>query len=210
MRERADWRLVMIENSYATFTRYIPERRALLDRRALRALIPSYEIEPLWSARVDVGSVDRELASIVRYPNTDLYRAWVEALVALRALTREHGRAGLRPPQTSEERARVRLALSKLRRVAASYTDVPAICAAHAMAAVAACELNEARQAIRNAAAEDASRETLLLTQEIALREQNAPSVRAFLAKAYTMRQAQSDPWLAALNDGLQHPPRCP
>jgi hypothetical protein len=210
MRELSNWRLVMIENAYATFTRYIPRRQALIDRRALRSLVPSYDIELFLSPHADLRAIDRELAMIARYPNTGLYRDWVIALLSLRPLARAGGRAGLRPPETYKERASVSSALLTLRAVAAAYPDVPTVCAAYAMSAVAACQLTEARDVVKKAEAEEASRETLLLGQEIALRQGSAQSVRAFLDKAYAMPLAQNDPWLAALSDGLNRPPRCP
>jgi hypothetical protein len=54
------------------------------------------------------------------------------------------------------------------------------------------------------------SRETLLLTQELALRRGRVGEVQQFLDAARALPQAQDDPWLAALEAELAAPVGCP
>ncbi len=208
------WRLAMIEDRYATFVRAgvdsaSPPGTRPRAAQSLVTLRPSYEPGFVLDDRADTQSIGRELKALCSYPNTVAYCSWVEGLLSLRPLAREQARAGIRMPETAAERTAVRNALTKLRKASRQVTDVPTISAYRAMAAIAACELKEGAQAIREAAREEDSRETLFLSQELALRQGELKGVRAFLRGADALDEARHDPWLKAISHMLDSPPRC-
>lgn len=210
MLELTDWRLVIIENRYATFIRLSPYRGAMLSREALANLPVGYQTGAVWAPDADVAAQHRELKMLARYPNTEAYRGWISALAALKPMLRADGLAGLRPSRDADEQEAATAVAAQLLRTARAVDDIPIIHAYRAMAAVAACDLKTAREALEEARAQDDSRETLLIAQEIALRENRTAEVRDFLDKAYALGNTRSDPWLAALSAALANPPRCP
>jgi hypothetical protein len=209
MRTMDGWGLVVMEDRHAAFVRQGPQSEAVLAERMLTRLPFGYEAQPILGSEYDSAGVRGELALLPDQGNTRHYRNWVEALVRLRPLTEPSGQAGPRAPQNEAEAERVVAALDLFRSVADEFSGIPTVRVYHALAAVTACELDEARQVLVRITAERPWRETLFLEQEIALRLGQLNQVRAFVDRFKDQPEARGDPWLLALEQRLEAPPAC-
>jgi hypothetical protein len=204
-----DFRLMVIEDRHCVFARELPAREQLLRERALTTLVPGYAADWVLAEPVDLDRVARELKLLPSHPNVEAYRSWVSALVALKPLVRAGGRAGIAQPRTAAERRVIAGVLARLRVADRELEIVPTVAVYHGLAAVAACELDEARAAFERAAEAERVREITFGEQELALRAGQPEGVREFLRAARALPQAAGDPWIAALEASLEHPARC-
>jgi hypothetical protein len=209
MRASPSWSLVVIEDRYATFLRESPERSELIGRQAYRALAPAYEPEFVLGVDVDVERLRQERSRLPNHRNTIAYRAWVDGLLGVRPLAEAGGRSGLRPPRTDNERASLATARAHLDVVAITFDAIPTVGVHRAMAAVADCDLRSAEEILDVVEADGGFRETLLLRQEISLRQGHVGEVRDFLARARAVEETAQDPWVIKLVQELEEPPRC-
>ncbi|MFI5309138.1 MAG: hypothetical protein ACHQ53_17410, partial [Polyangiales bacterium] len=205
-----DFAMVTLEDAFCVFLRDDAALTGGGKPQPLR-LSPSYE--PGWLLDADAATeraIASELARLPVHENTLGYRGWVEGVLELKPFMRAGRDNGLRSPVDPGEVAIFRRAEARLARAASAAQHVPVAHAYHALVAAALCHLDAAERALALARAEGESRETLLGAQEVALRRGQRDAVRAFLARAHALPQARTDPWLAALSDGLRSPPRCP
>jgi hypothetical protein len=212
MLKAPEFRLVLIENKHALFVRAesdkSDESRAATDR-ALHDLSPGYSAGWLLSRNADVAAIRRELVQLRPEPNAAAYVAWVDALLALRPLARAEGRGGFTTPVTRNEQAAVTFALERLRPLRAVLEDVPSLSAYHALAAILACELDEAERVLKEVREEDSSRESTFASQELALRRGERDAVKKFITAARAVPEAANDPWLAGLERALSQANPC-
>jgi hypothetical protein len=209
MRARPDFTLVAIEDEHSLFVRSTVQLRDGSHPRPL-ALEPGYEVD--WLRRADgarAQAILHELARLPRNDNVRGYEGWVRSQLALRPLCRAGCNAGLRAPRDAAERELLRQVQGWLARSARGTEGVPAISAYLALVATDRCELDTAERALEDARREGESRDTLLVTQEIALRRGEVSSVNAFLKQAAALPGMAADPWLAALREEVGAPPRC-
>jgi hypothetical protein len=205
-----DFRLVMIEDRHCVFAKLSARRSQLLASSALRWLRPGYAADWLLAADADPLAIARELERLGRHPNLQAYRAWVLGMLAARPLARAEDRAGLAPARSPEQRASALRALGLVRAADATLDEgVPSVSAYHALLAIAACQLDEARAVLTRAAANGEGRELMLGAQELALRDGHAEQVRAFIAQARALPAAAGDVWLAGLQTALDSAPLC-
>jgi hypothetical protein len=210
LRARSGWRMVAIEDRYCVFVRDAVARRPRVELPAL-ALEPSYESAWLLGATPErEREIRAALASLPKHPNSDGYRDFVYAFLALRPQLRAGGSNGIRTPMSGGEVARLDRIERWLGRAAAGAESVPALHAYHALAAAALCRLDVADRALADARFEGESRETLLGAQEVALRRGEREAVETFLHQAAQLPGAANDAWLAALRAEARTPPRCP
>lgn len=203
------WRLALVSDVYALFVR--DDLAVSGPRPPALGLAPSYDPVSLLGADAEARqALAADLGRLPKHPNAEGYRAWVRALLTLAPFARAGGESGLRTPASTQEQATFREALVLLRRAAVRASNVPIVQAAHALVAALACELDEAERALARASEEGASRETLLVPQEIALRRGRTQEVTEFLARAEALPRAADDAWIAALRASLASPPRCP
>jgi hypothetical protein len=207
MSARDGWLLVSLEDRYALFVREgTPTRGADL---AATSLYPGYALGWLVGATPErEAEIGRALEALPQHVNTDGYRAWTRALLALRPLLHRGG--GMRVPADAAERALLERGLVSLRRAAAGAPRVPLVQAHHAMAAALACQLEEAERALAAASGEEQSRETLLTAQEIALRRGRVDEVAEFVKQARALPRSEPDVWLEAVAHAVDAPPTCP
>ncbi|MEY4578151.1 MAG: hypothetical protein RL701_2854 [Pseudomonadota bacterium] len=208
----ADFRLVAIEAQHCVFARVAPERAALLDASALKTLLPGYDPAWLLAETLDTAAVQHELARLPDHPNVLPYRNWVRGLLALKPLLRAGGRAGVAPPRSPAESVRLEAALAQLRESDRSLSWVQTVSVYHGLAALAACRLDEAADALERARQHGAVREVLFAEQALALATTTAAGrerVREFLAEAQAIPEARSDPWVAQLQTDLAGPAQC-
>jgi hypothetical protein len=158
----------------------------------------------------------RELERLPEHDNTCALRGLWRGVEQLSGLQRPApaptalGGAGFRPARTRDERERFARAETALAGAAACMRLLPVLQAYHAAAALGACQLDVAQGLLQAAQRLGGSRETLLLTQELALRRGRVGEVQQFLDAARALPQAQDDPWLAALEAELAAPVGCP
>ncbi len=206
---RAGWLLVAIEDRYSLFVRAdLPLRNGVRPRRI--ELQPGYE--PEWLLAADPARARAIVAALAQLPaheNTRGYAGWVRAVLELAPLLRQGRDNGLRPATHAAEWKALARAQRWLERAAKGAEGVPIVHAYHALVAAARCDLDAAERALEQARWEGDSRETLLGAQEIGLRRGHLAEVREFLKRASAMPEADGDPWLAALREGLSSPPRC-
>ena len=206
------FQLVMVEDLHALYVRgdaLTPDGTAAFP--PLRALAPSYELGWLLALR-DAQRADlaRELARLATLPGTSVYRGWVEGVLMLAPLRRGGPSDGFRWPKEAEAWQRYRRALPLIARAAESFPSIPTVTALHAEVATALCRFDEAEGALERALSEEASREPLLVAQELALRRGDREGVREVVARARATAQGKNDPWLDELWSGLDAPPSCP
>jgi hypothetical protein len=172
-------------------------------------LQPGYD--PAWLlADVDATAVQRELARLPDHPNVLPYRNWVSGMLTLKPLLRAGGRAGVAPARNQAESARLNDALAQLAASDRSLSWVQTVSVYHALAALAACQLDEAAAALERARQHGAVREVLFGDLALALSSNSgAARVREFLVEAERLPEAQSDPWIAQLRADLASPPDC-
>ncbi|HEX2676849.1 MAG TPA: hypothetical protein VHM19_09420 [Polyangiales bacterium] len=210
LRALPEFRVVSIEDRYATFVR---EDLPLVPGDTLRpfvALQPSYD--HAWLTGADDARARAILTELSRLPDDEStrgYRGFVRAMLALRPFQRTGENNGLRAPANDAERATLRKAQAWLARASKGADGVPIVDAYHGLVSVLLCDFDAARAAFELARREHESRETLLGAQEMAVRTGDAASVQAFLAAAAAAPQAAGDVWLGALHDELQVTPRC-
>lgn len=210
MREHRSWGLVMIEDHYVTYLRATPERSELLEGQAFHALAPAFEPGFVLGVDVDLERVRQERSRLPDHRNTISYRAWVDGLLTVRPIAIEGGRAGLRTPRTAGERESLARARQHFDVAGQTLDEVPTVGVYRAMTAVVDCDLEEADAILDELEALGGFRETLLLRQEIALREGQLDDVRGFLRQVRAVESMRADPWIEALDRRLEQPLRCP
>jgi hypothetical protein len=102
----------------------------------------------------------------------------------------------------ADERALARAAFERLGVPASSYPGFTSIELHRAMAALSACDIEEARIALGRARYGGQTRETSLLGLELALRAGNAAERSAAMAHLDRLRadpQSRNDPWVIAM-----------
>lgn len=210
MRDHPAWTAVVIEDHYVTYLRNTGERSRLAERQALRVLAPAYEADFVLGVDVDLAKVRQERSRLPDHPNTTAYRAWIDGLLAIRPIAEDGGRSGLRAPMKGGEGELLARARQLFDVVGSRLDDVPTVGVYKAMTAVADCDLEGASEILEKLERSGGFRETLLLRQEIALRQGRFDDVRDFLRQVRAVESMSADPWIEALDHRLDQPPRCP
>ena len=113
--------------------------------------------------------------------------------------------------RTDDEREAARRAHRSLSEAAAVYPGFTSIELYSAMAAMAACDERQAREALGRATYSGESRDTSLVAIELALRtgdDSQRAAARAHVQRLAANPQSAGDPWVAAIADDLEA--RCP
>lgn len=198
-----DWRVVMIEDRHALFLKTLPNRAALLERHGLHAVIPAYDPAPLLDQNADLVALRNDLLHLEEEPNARGYVGWTNGMLLLRPFARAEVFAGFHAPTNAQEREIAREALAQIRLANRTGVEAPMLNAYWALAALAACELDEAREALGRARLEEENREAVLTGVEIDLRAGNRAAVEQFLERATRFVGPNDDPWLAAIRSDL-------
>jgi hypothetical protein len=210
LRAGPDFVLVAIEDRHALYVRPVAGAQVLDPASIYRVLVPGYEPQQVLGTSSALPDIQRELACIPRVASTQSYRGFLQALLALRPFARSAHTAGFRAPRTAGERATFASAFELLAGAADRVADVPLLYAYAAAAGIGACRLDEAAHYLRLAAESGASRETLLLEQELALQRGESAEVAHFIERARTLPNAEHDPWLLGLSEAVHAGLRCP
>jgi len=195
---REDWALAFIEDGHSLFIR----RDASHELEPFRILGAGYRAGRILDASFSDSALGAEVGRIGTQANTASIHAWHEGLALLRPLARAGDRAGTRMHRDPDERALARAAYERLGIPASSYPGFTSIELYRAMAALSACDIEEARIALGRARYGGQTRETSLLGLELGLRAGDAAErskAMAHLVQLQAHPQSRSDPWVIAI-----------
>ena len=202
-----DWELGQVQNRQSLFVR----TGSAPSLRPLVAIAPGYRVGKLLNRDVDETAISAELEHVGQHRSSAAIRAWVEGLRILRPLARDGNRAGIRPSRNDEERAAARSAYRALSLAADAYPGFTSIELYRAMAALSACDADEAELALGRAQHARETRDTVLVGVELALRagddterERAEEHVRWLGAHP----DSNDDPWVVAIATDVDA--RCP
>jgi hypothetical protein len=179
--------------------------------KPLSVVGPGYRVAALLDPSVGDGDIEQDAQQVGEHPNSKAIQGWIQGLRYLRPLARDGERAGVRSYRTPQEQEAARRAYRSLSAAAAIYPGFTSIELYRAMAATAACDEAEAREALAWAAYSGETRETSLAAIELALRTGDEPqraTAKAHVARLLEHPDAAGDPWLAAISGDLDI--RCP
>lgn len=206
------WSLLLIEDLHATYV-----TPGTLDAAGTRAYPPLVALEPsyalAWLLDADAErsqTIRQELVRLAKEPGTSGYRSWIEGVLLLAPLRRGAAADGFRWPRSPADWAVYRRATPLINHTAERVPDVPVVSALQAQLAAVSCDFATAEGALERALVEGASREPLLVAQEIALRKGKRDEVRKVVQAARLLPKGQHDPWLSELAAGVEQPPLCP
>jgi hypothetical protein len=201
------WVLAFVEDGHSLFVR----RDVSPELQPFEILGPGYRTGHLLDASLDDRTVSSEVGRIGSQLNTASIHAWHEGIELLRPLARDGDRAGIRKYRNADEQARARAAYERLSVAANSYPGFTAIELYRAMAALSACDIAEARDALGRAAYGGQTRGTSLVSLELSLRAGEATersAAAAHTARLAAGRESRDDPWVAAIAQDIDV--RCP
>lgn len=192
------WALAFVEDGHSLFIR----RDASPTLEGLEILAAGYRSGKLLDARYSDAEVSAEVERMGSQLNTGSIHAWHQGLELLRPLARQGQQAGVRRHQGPDERARARAAYERFSLAAASYPGFTAIELHRAMAALSACDLDQAREALARAQYGAQTRGTALVALEVSLRggtEEERRQAAAHLRQLQAQPATREDPWLRAI-----------
>jgi hypothetical protein len=202
-----EWQLGQVQDRQSLFVR----RGRAPSLTPLRIVGPGYRVGRLLDAEVSDADIEAEARWVGEHRNSKAIQGWIQGLRALRPLARDGARAGVRLFRTDGEREAARRAYRSLSVAAEIYRGFSTIELHRAMAAMAACDESEAREALDWAAYSGKTRETSLVELELALRtggESQRAAARRHVDKLAAQPETASDPWVAAIAGDLEA--RCP
>lgn len=202
-----DWALAFVEDGHSLFVR----RVASSALEPFEILGAGYRPGRLLDRDLDDAQVRAEVGRIGSQLNTASIHAWHEGLELLRPLGRDGAAAGMRRHRGPEEQARARAAYERLSVAAESFPGFTTIELYRAMAALSACEIAAARDALGRAAYTGQTRETSLVGLELSLRAGEASERSAAVAYLHSLQSqpaTRDDPWVAAIAADIDI--RCP
>jgi hypothetical protein len=203
----AEWSLAQVQDRQSLFVRH----GSAPSLEPLRIIGPGYRVGRLLDPGVSDRDIDAEALRVGHHQNSKAIQGWIQGLRHLRPLIRDGERAGVRMYRTDAEREAARRAYRSLSGAAEVYPGFTSIELYRAMAAMAACDELEAREALDWAAYSGESRGTSLVAAELALRtgdESQRAAAAARIVRLSEHPQSARDPWVAAISRDLQT--RCP
>jgi hypothetical protein len=204
---REDWLLAFVEDGHSLFVR----ADAASEIEPFRIVGPGYRPGGLLESRFPDLEIHSEVDRLGTQLNTGTIHAWHEGIVLLRPLARDGDRAGLRKHRTPAERDRARAAHARLSAAADVFPGFTSIELYRAMAALSACDIGEAREALGRALYGGQTRGTSLVALEIALRGGDEPERSAAMAHLQRLSahpESKGDPWVIAIARDIDT--RCP
>jgi len=195
---RAEWALGFVEDGHSLFIRR--DVAPALD--PFEIVGPGYRPGRLLDSRVSDADVTREGERLGSQLNTSVIHAWHEGLELLRPLARDGDRAGIRMHRSDTEKARARAAYERISVAANRFPGFTTIELFRSMAALSACDVVEAREALGRAMYSGQTRASTLVSLELSLRAGSKPDRSAALAQLRRLRmhpESGDDPWVAAI-----------
>lgn len=202
LRSREDWVLAFIEDGHSLFVR----SDISSGLKPFVILGPGYRTGRVLDEGLADPAVHSEVERLGSQLNTTSMHAWHQGLELLRPLARDGDRAGIRMHRGPDERALARAAYDRLTVAANAYPGFTAIELYRAMAAMSACDIVEARQALGRAVYGGQTRGTSLAALELSLRagdESERAAAAAHASRLSTRPETRDDPWVAAIAEDL-------
>ncbi|MCZ6805311.1 MAG: tetratricopeptide repeat protein, partial [Deltaproteobacteria bacterium] len=160
------WHLAFVEDGHSLFVR----DNAAPSLEPLRIVGPGYRTGRLLEPGYSEAEVEAELSRLKARSNGSPIRGWLRGLQRLRPLARDGDRAGIRKSANVDEQGQARDAYALLTEAANVYPGFTSIELYRAMAALSACDIDEAREALGRATLAGETRGTALVGLELALR----------------------------------------
>jgi hypothetical protein len=205
--DREDWALAFVEDGHSLFVR----RDASPGIKPFEIVGAGYRTGRVLDAGYPDSEVSAEIALLGAQLNTTAIHAWHQGLELLRPLARDGDRAGIRMHRGPDEQARAQAAYEHLSVAANAYPGFTAIELYRAMAALSACDVAEARQALGRSVYGGQTRATSLVGLEVSLRAGGASERAAAAARVEHLNAnpgSPGDPWFAAIAGDIDV--RCP
>jgi hypothetical protein len=202
-----DWWLAQVQDRQSLFIR----RGSAASLVPLRIIGPGYRLGRMLDTDVLDSDIEAEAQRVGHHQNSKAIQGWIQGLRSLRPLARDRGRAGVRMYRTDDERKAARRAYRSLSEAAEVYPGFTSIELYRAMAAMAACDASQVREALGRAAYSGETRDTSLVAVELALRtgdESQRAAAKVHVERLSAHPQSASDPWVAAIARDLES--RCP
>lgn len=201
------WQLGQVQDRQSLFVR----TGSAPSMRPLQAIGPGFEVGRILDDDVTEAEIEREESQIGDHPSARAIRGWIRGLRLLRPLVRDGARAGIRKYATADEKKTARAAYRALSEAAEVYPGFTSIELYRAMAAMAACDAQEARRALGRADYSGRTRESSLVSLELDLRAGNdarRAAAQTHLDRLLSLPQSAADPWVAAI--AKDSTSRCP
>jgi len=204
---RDDWGLVFVEDGHSLFV-----RADVLDGiEPFRIIGPGYRTGGLLDARFGDAEIRSEATRLNAKRNTTAMQAWHQGIELLRPLARDGDRAGIRKYESAGEQRIARASFGRLSIAAQRFPGFTMIELYRALAALAACDIAEARGALGRATYGGQTRETSLASLELALRagdDAERARAKAHLGRLLEASGSRFDPWVRGIAADVQV--RCP
>ena len=202
-----NWGLVFVEDGHSLFVR----TDSVTQIDPFRVVGPGYRTGGLLDARFGDAEIREEAARLDAKPNTSVMQAWHQGIELLRPLARDGARAGVRKYSDEDEQRIARNAYERLSVAAQRFPGFTTIELYRSMAALAACDLPEAREALGRATYTGPTRATSLVGLELSLRGGNPEErteAKAELGRLLDDPERRTDPWVRAIAADVAA--RCP
>jgi len=207
LRRSPEWSLGQVQDRQSLYVR----KDASESLQPLQVVGPGYHPGLLLEPSTSDVEIERDVRLVGHHQSSTAIEGWIEGLRLLRPLARDGDRAGIRRYQTDDERQAARRAYAALTRAAEVYPGFTSIELYRGMAALSACDLDEARDALARAAYSGETRGTALASLELVLRggdESQRSAAIAQVESLLTRPRGRDDPWLVAIREGADV--RCP
>ena len=196
--ESDDWGLVFVENGHSLFVRH----DALRGLAPFRVIAPGYRVGGLLDVRFEDAEIRAEATRLSAKPNTTVMQAWHQGIELLRPLARDGARAGIRKYASGGEQRIARASYGRLTIAAQAFPGFTEIELYRAMAALAACDIPQAREALGRATFAGQTRGTSLAALELSLRagdDAERSAAIAHLQRLLDDPHSRLDPWVRAI-----------
>jgi hypothetical protein len=201
------WHLVFVEDGHSLFVR----DDAAPSLEPLQIVGAGYRTGGLLEPGHPDTEVEAEVSRLDTPSHSGPIHGWLRGLQSLRPLARNGNRAGIRKSANADEQARAREAHALLTQAANVYPGFTSIEIYRAMAALSACDIDEAREALGRARLASETRSTALVALEVALRAGEDAEREAAVERLERLRaqpQTENDPWVIAIAEAIEV--RCP
>jgi hypothetical protein len=202
-----DWALAFVEDGHSLFVRLDVSP----DLQPFEVIGAGYRTGQLLEPGLSDSAVGLEVDRLGAQPNTRAIHAWHQGLALLRPLARDGARAGIRMHRSPDEQTLARDAYEQLSIAADRYPGFTAIELYRALAALSACDVAHAREALGRALYGGQTRATSLTALEVSLRAGSASERAAALDHAARLQarpESRDDAWVGAI--AVDVDVRCP
>lgn len=199
------WHLVFLEDGHSLYVR----EDAAPSLEPLQIIGAGYRTGRLLEPDVSEAEVEAEISALETGSKDGAMVGWLRGLQTLRPMARDGNRAGIRKATDANEKERARKAYALLTQASDVYPGFTSIELCRAMAALSACDIEEARMALGRGRFARETRDTTLVGLEVALRAGDDAERREAIEELERLRSERpDDPWLLAI--AAETDVRCP